>query len=121
MKRKWTRKLFSGLSLTTALFVFQACYGSPQDFENDLLVEGKVVSKSTGDAIKNIQILTSETMQSVRSGEDGYFAFYTPKRSTISLQIRDIDSTENRQFASKDTVLNDVAQNIYVDILLDEQ
>ncbi len=121
MKRKWIRKFFSGLSLTTALFVFQACYGTEQDFANDLLIEGKVVSKSTGEPIIGIQILTSETMQSVKTGEDGIFAFYTSKRSTVSLQVRDVDSTENGQFFSKDTVLKDVSGDIYIDILLDEQ
>ena len=26
---KWIRNILKGLSLTTALFVFQACYGTP--------------------------------------------------------------------------------------------
>ena len=26
---KWLRNILKGLSLTTALFVFQACYGTP--------------------------------------------------------------------------------------------
>lgn len=31
--RNWVRILLGGFSMTSALFVFQACYGSPQDFE----------------------------------------------------------------------------------------
>ena len=27
---KWLRNILKGVSLTAALFVFQACYGSPQ-------------------------------------------------------------------------------------------
>ena len=27
--RKWIRRILKGASLTTALFVFQACYGTP--------------------------------------------------------------------------------------------
>ncbi len=27
---KWIRRILKGLSLTAALFVFQACYGTPQ-------------------------------------------------------------------------------------------
>ena len=32
--KKWVRKILKGISLTAALFVFQACYGSPQIPEN---------------------------------------------------------------------------------------
>ncbi len=49
--RKWIHRILKGASLTTALFVFQACYGTPvpapQDqlsFEEETeLVEGQVV------------------------------------------------------------------------------
>ena len=29
MMRKWIHRILKGASLTTALFVFQACYGTP--------------------------------------------------------------------------------------------
>lgn len=32
--KKWFRNLLKGVSLTAALFVFQACYGSPQVPQN---------------------------------------------------------------------------------------
>lgn len=31
MKKGWIRKLICGLSFGSALFIFQACYGTPQD------------------------------------------------------------------------------------------
>ncbi|MBQ9659725.1 MAG: hypothetical protein IJV37_00465 [Bacteroidales bacterium] len=31
MIRKWIHRALKGASLTTALFVFQACYGTPPD------------------------------------------------------------------------------------------
>lgn len=37
--RKWIHRGLKGLSLTTALFVFQACYGTPMTApEDDLMV-----------------------------------------------------------------------------------
>ena len=40
---KWIRNILKGLSLTTALFVFQACYGTPparyQEPEEEEVVE----------------------------------------------------------------------------------
>ena len=31
---KWLHNLLKGMSLTAALFVFQACYGTPEGIEN---------------------------------------------------------------------------------------
>jgi hypothetical protein len=55
MKRDWKRKIIGGLCLTSIAFVFQACYGTPQDFGEDLLIEGQVKSKTTGLPIKGIK------------------------------------------------------------------
>lgn len=33
---KWLHNLLKGLSLTAALFVFQACYGTPPGFPDDI-------------------------------------------------------------------------------------
>lgn len=33
---KWLRNILKGVSLTAALFVFQACYGAPQVPEEEL-------------------------------------------------------------------------------------
>lgn len=49
MKRDWKRKIIGGLCLTSVAFVFQACYGTPQDFGNDLLIEGVRHNKKKDD------------------------------------------------------------------------
>jgi len=46
MKGKLLKKIVGGLSFTTAPFVFQACYGTPQDSGPDAYKEGIVKSKS---------------------------------------------------------------------------
>ena len=48
MKSNWIRKIIGGMSLTTAMFIFQACYGTPQDMGLDMLVEGQVKSLTSG-------------------------------------------------------------------------
>jgi hypothetical protein len=35
--RKWIHRALKGASLTTALFVFQACYGTPPGLDYDIL------------------------------------------------------------------------------------
>ena len=39
---KWLHNLLKGLSLTAALFVFQACYGTPPGYPEDFFGEEKV-------------------------------------------------------------------------------
>ena len=36
---KWLHNLLKGMSLTAALFVFQACYGTPPGYPADLVDE----------------------------------------------------------------------------------
>ena len=57
---KWLHNILRGVSLTSALFVFQACYGMP---EPPLYEEGgeapmtfSIVSRSTGDPVEGVQI-----------------------------------------------------------------
>ena len=57
---KWLHNLLKGVSLTGALFVFQACYGTPQD--SPFYEEGKasmsfsLVSRSTGAPLEGIRV-----------------------------------------------------------------
>lgn len=121
MKKKWIRKVIGGLSLTSALFVFQACYGTPQDLYFDVLIEGQVNAKSSGLPIKGIQVLVADNMQYQITDEEGKFSFYTQRIEPLTLQFADIDSVQNGLFNQKDTVLTNFAEEFYLDILLDEK
>jgi len=39
---KWIHNLLKGMSLTAALFVFQACYGTPPGYPDDFFTEESV-------------------------------------------------------------------------------
>lgn len=39
---KWLHNLLKGMSLTACLFVFQACYGTPPGYPEDLFEEKKI-------------------------------------------------------------------------------
>lgn len=43
---KWLRNILKGVSLTAALFVFQACYGAPQIPEEELQDTAQVETKA---------------------------------------------------------------------------
>lgn len=121
MKRNWIRKIIGGLSFTSAMFIFQACYGTPQDFGYDLLVEGQVKSETSGLPIKGIKVSVKDNMQYELTDEDGKFSFYTEMLNQLSFQFQDIDSIQNGQFVNKDTVLTEINGNVFLDITLEEK
>ena len=121
MKRNLLRKIIGGLSLTSAMFVFQACYGTPQDFNPDLLIEGQVKSKATGLPIKGIKVSVVDNLQYEITDENGKFSLYTEIIKNLKLQFADIDSIQNGLYSNKDTVLTDLSKNVYLNILLEKK
>jgi hypothetical protein len=121
MKKNWVRNIIRGLSLTSVLFVFQACYGTPQDLGLDMLIEGQVTSKTSGTPIKGIRVTIADNMQYIITGEDGQFSFYTAMLKDLTLQFQDADINQDGCYITKDTVLTDVSDQIYLDIKLEER
>jgi hypothetical protein len=121
MKSNLIKKLIRGLSFTTALFVFQSCYGTPQDFGNDIYIYGFVKSQKTGLPVKGIKISVPNNLQYEISGADGSFSLYTELADSCRIKFEDIDSGLNGSFFEKDTVLMHPVNNIFLDILLEEK
>lgn len=121
MKRNWIIKLIGGLSFTSALFVFQACYGTPQDFGLDILIEGQVKSKTTGIPIKGIKVSVAGTMQYENTNDEGKFSFYTETFASYKIKFEDIDSSQNGTFINRDTILTIIDKKVYLDIVLDQK
>jgi hypothetical protein len=121
MKTKLIRKALSYFSLGSALFMFQACYGTPQDVGIDILIEGQVTSAATGNPIGGILITTADGVQYLYSDPEGKFSFYTDPFSNKLIHFEDTDSTQNGSFISKDTVLTNINDYVYLDIELEEQ
>lgn len=121
MKSKFIRKLVGGLSLTTAAFIFQACYGPPQDFGDDIFIEGLVKSKNTGQPIKGIKVSVKDNPQYQFTGEDGSFSFYTGIADNCTIRFQDTDADQNGSFSDKDTTLTNLSSQIYLNIVLAEK
>lgn len=121
MTRNWKRKLIEGLSLTSMLFIFQACYGTPQDFTEDVFIRGIVKSGTTGNAIKGIKVSVIDFQQHCYSDDAGEFSFYTAFNTSIGLRFEDIDSTQNGAFYARDTILKNPIDQVFISMTLDEK
>jgi len=121
IKKNWRRKLLGGLSLTSALFIFQACYGTPQDMGLDIIIEGKVISKQTNMPVKGIRVSVEDKLQYQFTDIDGKFSFYTETAKSYKIKFEDIDTSENGNFFGKDTVLTSIDKRVYLNIALQEK
>lgn len=119
IKRNVLRNLIGVFSFTTALFVFQACYGTPQDFGQDILIEGQVVSKASGEAIEGIAVNLNNNLQQVITDNEGKFELYTETASNYKLSFEDIDQETNGIFTKLDTTFTSAEERIYLNIQLE--
>ena len=125
---KWLHNLLKGASLTTALFVFQACYGTPQTpmetERGEAPMTFSLVSVSTGKPLEGITILGQDLPY-----ENGYRPLGVTDfegRCKVSLPyLRNIKGPFVRfedpdgRYAIKDTVLYDLRERD-ITVKLDE-
>ena len=115
---KILHNILKGASLTGALFVFQACYGMPQD---SAYTEGglapmsfSLVSRATGEPLEGIQVKGGSWKRDMDreeslgvTGEDGRCRVEIPYLRNVEgpyLRFED----PNGRFAAKDTSLADL-------------
>jgi hypothetical protein len=120
MKRNLLRKLLGGLSLTTAAFIFQACYGSMQDFGLDVYISGRIRSDKTGMPVKGIKVSVVDNPQYLYTAEDGSFSLYTVNTPECRILFEDVDAASNGTFTSRDTTLINPTGKIHIEILMKE-
>ncbi len=121
MNNRLFRKLLGGLSLTSALFIFQACYGTPQDMEPDVQLEGKVVSRTSGLPIKGIRVTLELLDQNDTTDENGNFSIYTQFANSYKLIFEDVDSALNGAYLNHDTIISGDNDYAFVNVLLDNR
>ena len=108
---KWIRKILKGVSLTAAMFVCQACYGT-MDYYYDTNVTFHVVDKDTGAPMKGIRITECELNPNDSSvvGDSRWIADYTDENGMATIWTNDgmhlfsFDDT-NSLYTSFDTII----------------
>jgi hypothetical protein len=101
------------------VFIFQACYGSPQDMKYDMFIEGLVKASATGEPIQGIKVSLTDTDQYEFTDEMGKFSFYTDLSGSYPILFEDTDGGQNGVFMAVDTVLIPENNSVYFEMLLD--
>lgn len=115
---KWLHNILRGVSLTSALFVFQACYGMP---EPPLYEEGgeapmsfSVVSRATGEPVEGVTVRGSAVSRDHMNplgvtGADGKCQVRIPYRRNLEGPFIEFEDPSG-SFAVKDTTLADLRE-----------
>ena len=118
-RRKIVRWIYKTISLTSVVFIFQACYGTDRDFGLDVLIQGVVKSKATAQPIEGIKV-SIDLYQYELTDSEGKFNIYVPADSVYKIKFE--NSKENGEFLPKDTVLRNTTNKfIFLNISLDEK
>lgn len=121
MKKNRIRNLVGGISFATAFFVFQACYGTPQDYGLDVLVEGKVVSEQSGESIPGIRVSYDNSGQYQFTDESGNFSMYVGQEQSYTFSFEDVDSVQNGQFQKVDSTFDNQDESVFLDIEMKQE
>lgn len=119
-RRKLFRTVFGLFSLSGIMFAFQACYGTPKDFGQDILIKGTVTSAANKASIPGIKVLVNQSGQYDQSAADGTFAIYCERMTQYRLTFSDTDGAEHGQYQARDTtvLLTGQAEEIIVNVEL---
>ena len=108
---KLLHNILRGSTLATALFIFQACYGMPQDYSEPFYYEATVkVTDSNGKALEGVSVsvrnaLMTEFADHASSAADGTLEIYASvPKDNPSLELR----FEAEGYAVKDTSIENV-------------
>ena len=107
-KQKLLRFLFGSFSFTALMFAFQACYGMPGR-DIDVNIQGRVTDMETNEPVEGLRVLSENVSFVDTTDHDGAFACpetrYLYDWAEYQFTVTDIDSTENGQYETLDTVV----------------
>lgn len=107
-KQKLLRFLFGSFSFTALMFAFQACYGMPGN-QMEAIIQGRVSDKETNEPIEGLTVFSESLSFVDTTDHNGAFsdpeARYLHEMEYFHFIVRDIDSTENSQYETLDTMV----------------
>ena len=106
-KQKLLRFLFGSFSFTALMFAFQACYGMPGKME--AIIQGRVTDMETNEPIEGLLVVSDRLGFVDTTDHNGVFSAteerYMYDEEYFQFTVRDIDSTENWQYETLDTMV----------------
>jgi len=109
--RKVLQYFFKVTCFTSIAFVFQACYGTPEDMGINTHIKGVVTDKNK-QPVKGIKVSDLKSYNYELTDSDGKFSIYSTKNSIKTvIRFEDIDDDENGHYRTIDVELDLDDQN----------
>ncbi len=112
---KWFRGLLKASALTTVMFIMQACYGTPHDFQ-EIRISGRIIDKTTSLPIQGIRIGGFGGYENTVSDENGYFTFYIIIGWPSDCEFLSFIDTQERYQSVNDTLICGDLENILIEM-----
>ena len=115
--------ILKGLSLTTALFVFQSCYGMPQGANRDMFDATVRVTNAAGAPLEGVKLSAKNPMltgwatlgESNSEGLSDVYVPFDPADAYVDLRL------ETEGYAVKDTTITDMTSGRVIKVVLDKK
>ncbi len=114
LKRSFLKGFLTIFSLSATAFIFQACYGTPNDFLDDACFEGFVSTSDTNEPIPGIQVEIKGLDRVDTTNADGSYVLFAPLDSAYTLVFKDIDSSANGKFLQKEISIRNDYRSCYL-------
>lgn len=108
-KQQLIRFLFGSFSATALMFVFQACYGMPQNPvppDEDVVIMGTITDMATGQPVEGLSVIIPELGIDATTDSTGVFCSNVngaEHPNQVQLLVNDVDGTENDRYETLDT------------------
>lgn len=104
-KRKLLKRVFSFFGITSALFIFQACYGAPQDMDAPDEMSGRVFNDATSQPIAGIRVINTTDHDTDITDATGKYSIYCVSPNSV-IRFEDADGNQNGLYDPLDSVLS---------------
>lgn len=104
VRRKFLKRVFSFFGITSALFIFQACYGAPQDLDAPNEISGTVFNDGTNQRVAGIRVINTTEQDTCITDSSGSFSISCVDPNSV-LRFEDADGTQNGLFDPLDSNL----------------
>lgn len=117
IKRKLWNVLWKGCSMTTMMFVFQACYGTFEDYGMDVYIEGVVKCKDTRQPMAGVKVVVRDSFQYTVTNEQGEYGLYVTADTAYRVSFEVDGEAGIRQ---RDTVVRSREEKIVLNMFLEQ-
>jgi hypothetical protein len=108
-KQQLIRFLFGSFSATALMFVFQACYGMPQNRmspDEDIIIMATITDMETGQPVEGLAVNFPDLELEATTDSAGVFCVSVDGAehpNQVQLLVNDVDGTENGRYETLDT------------------